>query len=52
MQAVVALGMMKRHFTGVVKTLHDLFPKAFLEESLSTAHAGSRVHLNIIAKGV
>jgi hypothetical protein len=30
MHAAVALGKMKRHFTGVVKTSHDLFPKAFL----------------------
>jgi hypothetical protein len=30
MQAAMALGKMKLHFTGVVKTLHGLFPKAFL----------------------
>jgi hypothetical protein len=29
MQAAVALGKMKRHFTGVVKTSHALFSKAF-----------------------
>ena len=52
MQAAVALSKMKRHFTGVVKTSHALFPKAFLQESLSTAPAGSRVHLSTTVEGV
>jgi hypothetical protein len=30
MQAAVALGKMKRHGTGVVKTSHGLFPKDFI----------------------
>jgi hypothetical protein len=30
MHADVALGKMKRHFTGVVKTSHGLFSKDFL----------------------
>jgi hypothetical protein len=36
---------MKLHFTGVVNTTHGLFQKAFLQESLSSAHARSRAHL-------
>jgi hypothetical protein len=52
MQAVVALSKIKRHFAGVMKTSHGLFPKAFLQESLSTAPARSRVHLNTIVEGV
>jgi hypothetical protein len=43
---------MKRHFTGVVKTSHGLSPKAFLQESLSTAPAWIGVHLNTIVEGV
>jgi hypothetical protein len=52
MQAAVALGKMKRHFTGVVKTSHGLFPKAFLQKSLSTALARSKVHLRTTVEGV
>jgi hypothetical protein len=36
---------MKLHFTGVVNTTHGLFQKAFLQESLFSAHARSRAHL-------
>jgi hypothetical protein len=52
MHATVALGKMKRHFTGVVKTSHGLFPKAFLQESMYTARARSRIHLSNIVEGV
>jgi hypothetical protein len=47
-----SLGKMKRHFTGVVKTAHGLFPKAFLQESLSSALAGSRAHIISTMDGV
>jgi hypothetical protein len=39
MHAVVALGKMKRHFTGVVKTSHSLSPKAFISESMPSSYA-------------
>jgi hypothetical protein len=45
MHAAVALGKMKRHFTGVVNTAHGLFRTAFLQESLSSAPARIRDYL-------
>jgi hypothetical protein len=50
--AVVALGKMKRHYTGVVNTAHGLFPKAFFQESLSSAHARRRVQRISTVDGV
>jgi hypothetical protein len=44
MHAAVALGKRKRHVTGVANTAHGLFPKPFLQESLSSALAWSRFH--------
>jgi hypothetical protein len=44
MHAAVAHGTMKRHFTIVVNTAHGLFPNPFLQYSLSSAPARSRVH--------
>jgi hypothetical protein len=52
MHAVVALGKMKRHLSDVMKTAHGLFPKAFLQESLSSAPGRSRVHLISTVDGV
>eukprot|EP00873_Tetraselmis_striata_P016559 jgi/Tetstr1/436823/TSEL_025601.t1 len=43
---------MGRHFIGVVKTCHGLFPKAFLKSHLTSAPAGSRVALSAIVNGV
>jgi hypothetical protein len=50
MHAVVALGKVTHHFTGVVKTAHGLFLKACLQESLSLAR--NRVHLTSTVDGV
>jgi len=51
-QAAVQVGKMGRHFIGVVKTGHGLFPKAFLKSHLTSAPAGSRVALSAIVDGV
>jgi hypothetical protein len=52
MHAVVALGKMDRHFTGVVKTARGLVPKAILQKSVSPAHARRRIHLISTVGGV
>eukprot|EP00873_Tetraselmis_striata_P015222 jgi/Tetstr1/435486/TSEL_024391.t1 len=51
-KAAVQVGKMGRHFIGVVKTGHGLFPKAFLKSQLTSAPAGSRVALSAIVDGV
>eukprot|EP00873_Tetraselmis_striata_P019891 jgi/Tetstr1/440155/TSEL_028512.t2 len=51
-KAAVQVGKMGRHFIGVVKTGHGLFPKAFLKSHLASAPAGSMVALSAIVDGV
>mmetsp|Transcript_34077 Transcript_34077/g.85842 ORF Transcript_34077/g.85842 Transcript_34077/m.85842 type:complete len:125 (+) Transcript_34077:218-592(+) len=41
-QAAVQVGKMGRHFIGVVKTGHGLFPKAFLKSHLVHAQLGAQ----------
>eukprot|EP00873_Tetraselmis_striata_P019334 jgi/Tetstr1/439598/TSEL_028022.t1 len=48
----VKVGKMGRHFIGVVKTGHGLFPKAFLKSHLTSAPACNRVALSAIVDGV
>jgi hypothetical protein len=52
MHVAFALGKLKRHFTGVVKTAHVLVPKAFLQKIISSAPARSRAHLIRTMDGV
>jgi hypothetical protein len=51
-RGAVALGKMKRHFTGAMKSSHALFPRAFVQEFMSKAPAGSIVHLSTNVEGV
>eukprot|EP00873_Tetraselmis_striata_P006477 jgi/Tetstr1/426741/TSEL_001678.t1 len=50
--AAVQVGKMGRHFIGVVKSGHGMFPNAFLKSHLTSAPAGSRVALSAIVDGL